>query len=191
MTTIDLAHSLREERAFFNATGDPHVFPTDSFVGREIELNIRHVPGGRATTWVHQQLRAGDRVQLAGPYGRFFVRRSAHDAQGLRYLFLAGGSGLSSPRSMILDLLAGGCPQAITLVNGARSREELYHHAEFQALAAEHLLTEGRALAAGVHPVPPALDREVARLKLAALGVEIDVLTEAQRAYLGGWHVGT
>ena len=105
----------------------------------EIELNIRHVPGGRATTWVHQQLRAGDRVQLAGPYGRFFVRRSAHDAQGLRYLFLAGGSGLSSPRSMILDLLAGGCPQAITLVNGARSREELYHHAEFQALAAEHL----------------------------------------------------
>lgn len=60
-----------------------------------------------------------------------------------------------------------------------------------QALAAEHLLTEGRALAAGVHPVPPALDREVARLKLAALGVEIDVLTEAQRAYLGGWHVGT
>lgn len=60
-----------------------------------------------------------------------------------------------------------------------------------QALAAEHLLAHGRTLPAAVHTMPPALDREVARLKLAALGVEIDALSEAQRAYLGGWQAGT
>lgn len=60
-----------------------------------------------------------------------------------------------------------------------------------QALAAEHLLTHARTLAVAVHAMPAALDAEVARLKLQALGVEIDVLTAAQRAYLGGWQVGT
>lgn len=105
---------------------------------REIELNIRLVPGGKGTTWVHQQLAVGDKVRLSGPYGRFFVRESAHRQAQLGYLFLAGGSGLSSPRSMIRDLLTQGCSAPITLVNGARSREELYHHAEFLDLAAQH-----------------------------------------------------
>ena len=104
----------------------------------EIELNIRLVPGGKGTSWVHQQLKAGDRVRISGPYGRFFVRESLHRKEAMNYLFLAGGSGLSSPRSMVLDLLDGGCTAAITLVNGARSPEELYHHDEFLVLAEKH-----------------------------------------------------
>jgi adenosylhomocysteinase len=56
-----------------------------------------------------------------------------------------------------------------------------------QALAVEHLVRAGAALGRGVHPVPEALDREVARLKLASLGVAIDVLTEEQARYLRGW----
>ncbi|MFO0585811.1 MAG: phenol 2-monooxygenase domain-containing protein [Anaeromyxobacter sp.] len=102
--------------------------------GLELELNVRHVPGGKATTWIHQGLRAGDEVRLSGPYGRFFVRKSAQ----VPLLFLAGGSGLSSPRSMILDLLGEGCALPITLVSGARDRSELYHHDELGALAASH-----------------------------------------------------
>lgn len=100
----------------------------------EIELNVRLVPGGRATTWVHHSLVPGDEVSLSGPYGRFFVRKSVD----LPMIFLAGGSGLSSPRSMILDLLAEGYTQTITLVYGARSREELYYHGEFLTLAEKH-----------------------------------------------------
>src|SRR5450830_186869 len=104
----------------------------------EIELNIRRVPGGAATGWVHDTLKVGDPVRFSGPYGRFFVRQSQHQAAQLPYLFLAGGSGLSSPRSMILDLLAQGCTRPIALVNGARHQAELYHHDEFVALAAQH-----------------------------------------------------
>jgi phenol/toluene 2-monooxygenase (NADH) P5/A5 len=102
--------------------------------GCEVELNIRHVPGGRGTTWVHESLRAGDTVKLSGPYGRFFVRESAQKP----LIFMAGGSGLSSPRSMILDLLARGCAQPLTLVYGARNRTELYYHDDFVRLAAAH-----------------------------------------------------
>ena len=106
--------------------------------GHEIELNIRRVPGGRATAWIHDSLQVGERLRFAGPYGRFFVRESQHTRENLAYLFLAGGSGLSSPLSMALDLLEKACSLPITLVNGARNQAELYHHAELQALAQQH-----------------------------------------------------
>jgi phenol hydroxylase P5 protein len=100
----------------------------------EIELNVRIVPGGAGTSYLHQTLQVGDRLRLAGPYGRFFVRKSA----GVPMLFMAGGSGLSSPRSMILDLLDGGSTLPITLVYGQRTLSELYYDDEFRALAARH-----------------------------------------------------
>jgi adenosylhomocysteinase len=53
-----------------------------------------------------------------------------------------------------------------------------------QALAAEYLVRVGRDLGPGVHPVPMEIDREVARVKLASLGIELDTLTEAQERYL-------
>ncbi|MCC6076712.1 NADH:ubiquinone reductase (Na(+)-transporting) subunit F [Pseudomonas sp. GCM10022188] len=102
--------------------------------GGEIELNIRIVPGGRGTTYVHEQLKAGDRLTISGPYGRFFVKKSAD----VPVIFMAGGSGLSSPRSMILDLLTEGFEKPIALIYGQRNRDELYYHDEFLALAERH-----------------------------------------------------
>jgi adenosylhomocysteinase len=55
------------------------------------------------------------------------------------------------------------------------------------ALAVEWLAREGGALDAGIHPVPADLDREVARLKLAALGVAIDALSPEQERYRSTW----
>ena len=56
-----------------------------------------------------------------------------------------------------------------------------------QALVVEDLIARGSQLGPGVHPVPAAIDREVARLKLAALHVEIDDLTPEQAAYRDSW----
>ena len=56
-----------------------------------------------------------------------------------------------------------------------------------QALAVEELVRRRGELGPGVHPVPVALDREVARLKLDALGVTIDELTPEQAAYARAW----
>ena len=97
-----------------------------------LELNVRRVPNGKGTTYLHEGLRVGDELRFSGPLGRFFVRTS--DPQPL--IFMAGGSGLSSPRSMILDLLGQGETRDITLVYGARNRSELYYHEDFLALAA-------------------------------------------------------
>lgn len=60
-----------------------------------------------------------------------------------------------------------------------------------QALAAEHLVKSHGTLSKAVHRVPAAVDRQVARLKLAALGVRIDELTAKQEAYLASWDAGT
>jgi adenosylhomocysteinase len=60
-----------------------------------------------------------------------------------------------------------------------------------QALAAEHLVRHAGTLGPHVHGVPRAIDDEVARLTLAASGVEIDALTERQREYLTAWEQGT
>ena len=54
-----------------------------------------------------------------------------------------------------------------------------------QALAAEALART--PLEPGVHPVPEQIDREVAALKLASLGVRIDELSPEQERYLRGW----
>jgi adenosylhomocysteinase len=60
-----------------------------------------------------------------------------------------------------------------------------------QALASEHVVRDHAYLEKRVYPVPEEIDREIARLKLASRGVEIDELTAAQREYLASWDQGT
>ena len=60
-----------------------------------------------------------------------------------------------------------------------------------QALSAEYLAREGKGLSKDVHVVPPAIDREIARLKLVSTGVRIDELTKEQVIYLSSWSEGT
>ena len=120
---------LGQSRAFSIANAPVHVQRSG-----EIELNVRIVAGGAGTEYLHRKLSVGSELRVSGPYGRFFVRTSANAPM----VFMAGGSGLSSPRSMILDQLASGSKLPITLVYGQRTREELYYDAEFRELAAAH-----------------------------------------------------
>ena len=60
-----------------------------------------------------------------------------------------------------------------------------------QALAAEYLVKHGAQLEKKVYSVPDAIDKEIARLKLRAMAVNIDVLTEEQVKYLNSWEEGT
>ena len=60
-----------------------------------------------------------------------------------------------------------------------------------QALAAEFVVQRGAMLAKDVHRIPAELDREIARLKLTAMGVTIDTLTPQQQKYLASWDLGT
>ncbi|MBI2914838.1 MAG: adenosylhomocysteinase [Firmicutes bacterium] len=62
-----------------------------------------------------------------------------------------------------------------------------------QALCTRWILeqTGSSALERRVYSVPPEIDREVARLKLRSMGIEIDELTDQQKEYLSSWHIGT
>jgi adenosylhomocysteinase len=60
-----------------------------------------------------------------------------------------------------------------------------------QALSVEYLVREQGRLERRVHRVPADIDRAIARLKLASMGVEIDALTPAQQSYLSSWTHGT
>ena len=60
-----------------------------------------------------------------------------------------------------------------------------------QALSAEYVVEHAAELERKVYVVPPEIDREIARLKLATMGVEIDRLTEEQEHYLSSWDEGT
>ena len=86
-----------------------------------------------------------------------------YDLGGRRLNLLAGGR--------VVNLAAAeGHPAAVMDVSFA-----------IQALTCEHVVVHRGELAPGVHPVPDAIDRETAPLKLAALAVEIDELTAPQR----------
>ncbi len=60
-----------------------------------------------------------------------------------------------------------------------------------QALCIEYLVKSSQDLEPGVYTVPEEIDTDVARLKLEALGVKIDKLTDKQREYLASWRTGT
>jgi adenosylhomocysteinase len=60
-----------------------------------------------------------------------------------------------------------------------------------QALCAAYMVRHADELEQTVYPVPEEIDRQIARLKLQAMGVEIDVLTPGQEKYLASWEEGT
>jgi len=60
-----------------------------------------------------------------------------------------------------------------------------------QALSAEYLQKNHKKLERKVYPVPAAIDQEIARLKLAGMGIRVDRLTKEQEKYLASWEMGT
>ncbi len=99
-----------------------------------LEFDIALIEGGEGTTWIHENLKVGDTLDFSAPYGHFFIRKS--DPRPL--LFFGGGSGLSSPKSMLLDLLESGDTREITLFQGARNLKELYYKDLFEELERKH-----------------------------------------------------
>jgi adenosylhomocysteinase len=60
-----------------------------------------------------------------------------------------------------------------------------------QALASKFLAQNRGSLEKKVYGVPSEIDERIARLKIEAMGIQIDILTEAQKKYLSSWEMGT
>ncbi len=89
----------------------------------EVELLIRLVPGGIATTYVHEQLQVGQEMELIGPFGEF--RRSDTDAL---MVCVAGGSGMAPFKSILYDMVENGqTDREVWYFFGARTRKDLFY----------------------------------------------------------------
>ncbi len=99
-----------------------------------IELHIRRVPGGLGSRYVFEELKEGDEVKFAGPFGRFIFRKNFDNP----ILFLAGGTGLAPIKAMILDAISNGLKQEMYLFHGVRSTRDLYDKDVFEEIEKEN-----------------------------------------------------
>lgn len=87
----------------------------------EIELEIRYVPDGICTTYVHKYLKEGDEVIINGPHGDFCRSESDRDM-----LCIAGGSGMAPIKSVLEDMRDTGSRRKAVYYFGARARRDLF-----------------------------------------------------------------
>ncbi len=96
-----------------------------------IELLVRLVPDGIATTYIHKYLNIGDKLSFTGPFGDFFIRDT-----NASILFIAGGSGLAPIKSMVLDMLERKqTNRDMYFFFGARTIRDIYYDDLFNSIA--------------------------------------------------------
>jgi Na+-transporting NADH:ubiquinone oxidoreductase subunit F len=120
----DYKESVQRAYSMSSKPGDPNL----------IELLVRLVPGGIATTWVHKFLKEGDAVELVGPFGDFRI----HDTPAAM-VCVAGGSGMAPFKSMLNELFdKGSFPEKeIWYFFGARTTRDMFYLDELRALEAK------------------------------------------------------
>lgn len=109
----------------------------------QIELHVRHLPGGRFTDALFGRsepaIKVRDILRMEAPLGTFFLREDTDKP----ILLLASGTGYAPIKAIIEHAIARGLARPMKLYWGCRSAADLYHHAEALALVE-------RAAAAGV-----------------------------------------
>ena len=99
----------------------------------QIELHLRHMPGGKFTDQVFGAMREKEILRLEGPYGSFYLR----DEVTQPLVLLASGTGFAPIKAIIEALSARDAPPATVLYWGCRRRADLYMHEWISAQAAE------------------------------------------------------
>src|SRR5713226_3876983 len=120
---LEFAPGLSRHYSMASTPGEP-----------ELVFHIRHMPGGRTSRYVAEQLKIGDKVKVSGPFGIAYLR----ERHAGPVLLIAGGSGLAPIQSIASTLLGGGCKQPVALYFGVRGERDLYHEAMLKDLAARH-----------------------------------------------------
>jgi Na+-transporting NADH:ubiquinone oxidoreductase subunit F len=88
---------------------------------KQVEMEIRLVPNGICTTYVHNHLKVGDMMTLNGPYGDFHLSDTDKEI-----ICIAGGSGMAPIKSILLDMEQRGINRKTTYFFGARSKQDLF-----------------------------------------------------------------
>jgi Na+-transporting NADH:ubiquinone oxidoreductase subunit F len=114
---------------------------------KHVELEIRYVPNGICTTYVHRHLKVGDKITINGPYGDFGLRPT-----GREIIFIAGGSGMAPIKSILASMARERNPRRATYFFGAKTGRDLFLVDELRA--AEKNLPAFRFIPALSAPAP-------------------------------------
>ena len=87
----------------------------------EVEVEIRRVPNGICTTYVHDYLKEGEEIIFNGPYGDFYLRDTDHDV-----VCIAGGSGMAPIKAILLDMVEKGIDRKVRYFFGAVTKRDLF-----------------------------------------------------------------
>jgi ring-1,2-phenylacetyl-CoA epoxidase subunit PaaE len=103
----------------------------------ELRVGVRKVPGGVFSTWINEELKAGDTLQVMAPEGRFFVPLAPTEAR--HYLGIAGGSGITPILSIMKTVLAAEPHSRFTLIYGNRRQRTTMFLEELEDLKNTYL----------------------------------------------------
>ncbi|KUK95129.1 MAG: Na+-transporting NADH:ubiquinone oxidoreductase, subunit NqrF [Thermotogales bacterium 46_20] len=103
------------------------------FQKRIIQLLIRLVPNGVATTYVHKHLNKGEELAIMGPFGEFYLRDSSSDI-----VFVAGGSGLAPVKAIVHEMIKTGFERKTYFFFGARTTADLMYTDLFKRIESKY-----------------------------------------------------
>jgi len=165
---LPMAEAVKEGDVFITVTGNKNVVRAEHFEKMKsgaIVCNSGHF-----------------NVEIDIPALERLARRRKMVREGVEQFLLPNGRriNLLGEGRLVNLALAEGHPSSVMDMSFAN-----------QALSVEYLVKHGRSLKNQVYPVPADIDKEIARLKLAGMGVTIDRLTKEQEKYLASWEMGT
>lgn len=123
--TID-GEEVRRSYSICAAVQDPH-----------LRVGIKHVPGGRFSTWANEHLAAGDVLEAMPPMGSFFV--PLDPANGKHYVAFAGGSGITPVLGIIKTTLLTEPKSSFTLFYGNRASGSIMFREELEDIKNDNL----------------------------------------------------
>ena len=121
----------------------------------QIELTVEHLPDGEVSSFLHEVVMVGDKLEVRGPIGGWFVWRGATPA-----VLIGGGSGVVPLTAMLRLARQTGRADLVNLVVSVRRPEELYYSAELPGPETTIIYTRS---------TPPSWPRPAARLSPADL----------------------
>ncbi len=97
----------------------------------EVDLTVERIPDGEVSTYLHDVLVPGDRIEVRGPIGGYFVWEASMDGP---LLLIAGGSGVVPLMSMLRHRMAAGGKNPTALLYSSRRFEDIIYYGELEKL---------------------------------------------------------